>query len=186
MSVKVINYKNNLITIALVVFLTLLLLTNLIKAETISTYELTQKAPFNQVAHYPADQKIDTSLYQPTGSWVGRLILPEKPLFANNQDGIWLEIYHAPPEAEALIGKKVRLGWHKTPYTQSYVSAVTTDVHLTPEAKNYQAKGNVIPTRLDGRSQVGPLQSLAGSRPRDDVMVRLESVVLSVDEEGNG
>jgi predicted Abi (CAAX) family protease len=181
----VINYKNNLIIIALFVVLAFLLLTKFIKAETISNYEITQKAPFNQVAHYPANQKIDTSSYQPTGTWVGRLILPEEPLFANNQDGVWIELYHAPPEAEALIGQKVRLGWNKTPYTQSYVRAVTTDIHLTPEAKNYQAEGNVIPTRLDGRSQVGPLQSLAGSRPKDDVMVRLESVVLSVDEEGN-
>ena len=98
---------------------------------------------------------------------------------------MWIELYHAPPEAEALIGQKVPLGWNKTPDTQSYVRSVTTDVNITPEAKNYQAKGNVIPTRLDGRSQVGPLQSLAGSRPQDDVIVRLKSVVLSEDKKGN-
>ncbi len=180
-----IKYKNNLITIAFLAVLALLLVTKFIKAETISSYELVQKASFNQVSNYPVSQKIDASLYQPTGQWVGRLILPETPLFDNNQDGVWIELYHAPPEAEALIGQKVPLGWNKTPYTQSYVRSVTTDVHLTPEAKDYQAKGNVIPTRLDGRSQVGPLESLAGSRPQDDVMVRLKSVVLSEDKAGN-
>ena len=180
-----INYKNNLITIAFCIVLALLLLTKFIKAETISSYELVQKASFNQASYYPVSQKIDASLYQPTGQWVGRLILPETPLFDNNQDGVWIELYHAPPEAEALIGQKVPLGWNNTPYTQSYVRSVTTDVNITPEAKNYQAKGNVIPTRLDGRSQVGPLQSLAGSRPQDDVIVRLKSVVLSEDKKGN-
>ena len=180
-----IYYPKKLITIALFVILTVLLLTNFIKAETISSYELSQKAPFNQVDHYPVIQTIDTSLYQPTGRWVGRLILPEKPLFKNNQDGVWIELYHTPPKAKALVGQKVRLGWNKSPYTTSYVKAVTTDVNVSTAAKKFQARGNVIPNRLDGRSQVGPLQSLAGARPEDDVMVRLESVVLSQDEEGN-
>ena len=180
-----INYKNNLITIALLIVLGLLLITKLIKAETISSYELVQKASFNQVSHYPVNQKVDASLYQPTGEWIGRLILPETPLFDNNQDGVWIELYHAPSEAEALIGQKLALGWNKTPYTESYVSSVTTDINILPQAKDYEAKGNVIPTRLDGRSQVGPLLSLAGSRPQDDVMVRLKSVVLSEDKAGN-
>ncbi len=180
-----INYKNNLITVALLIVLGLLLITKLIKAETISSYELVQKASFNQVSHYPVNQKIDASLYQPTGEWIGRLILPETPLFDNNQDGVWIELYHAPPEAEALIGQKLALGWNKTPDTESYVRSVTTDVNILAKAKDYEAKGNVIPNRLDGRSQVGPLLSLAGSRPQDDVMVRLESVVLSEDKAGN-
>ena len=179
------NYKNNLTASAFLIVLIFLLFTNFIKAENISSYQLSQKASFNQISNYPALQKIDTSLYEPTGTWVGRLIWPEKPLFENQKDGVWIELYHAPLEGKDLIGKKVRLAWNKTPYTESYVEAVTTDVHLTPEAKNYRAKGNVIPTRLDGRSQVGPLQSLAGSRPEDDVIVRLKSVVVSEDKQGN-
>jgi predicted Abi (CAAX) family protease len=180
-----INYKNNLITLFFLVILIFFLVTQFIKADTISSYELSQKASFNQLTHYPASQTVDRSLYQPTGTWVGRLILPKKPLFDNNQDAVWIEIYHAPPEAEALIGEKVRLGWNKTPYTESYVKAVTTDVHITPEAKEYESKGNVIPNRLDGRSRVGPLQSLAGARPENDMIVRLESVVLSKDDQQN-
>ncbi len=180
-----IKYKNNFIASAFLIVLTLLLLTKFIKAEIISSYELSQKAPFNQVAHYPVIQKIDTDLYEPVAPWLGRLILPKEPLFENNQDGVWIEIFHAPPEAENLIGQKVRLGWNKTPYTQSYVKAVTTDVKITPEAKEYESKGNVIPNRLNGRSEVGPLQSLAGARSEDDVMVGLESVILSTDKKGN-
>ncbi|ELR96943.1 putative protease of the Abi (CAAX) family [Gloeocapsa sp. PCC 73106] len=180
-----INNKNRLTTIAFLAVLILLLLTQFIKAESISSYELSQKAPFNQISNYPVIQNIDTSLYQPTGTWVGRLILPEKPLFENNEDGVWVELYHTPKEAEALIGKTVALGWQKTPYTESYVQAVTTDVRISPEAKSYQADGNVIPTRLDGRNQVGPLVSLAGSRPENDLIVRLESIAISEDQQGN-
>jgi predicted Abi (CAAX) family protease len=180
------NYKNNLITIVLATVLIVVLLTNFLKAETISNYELSQKEPFNQVSNYPAIQIIDTSLYQPTGTWVGRLILPQKALLGqNNQDWVWLELYHAPLEGKVLIGKTIRLTWNQTPYTQSYRQAVTTDVEITPKAKNYQAKGNIIPTRLDGISEVGPLQSLAGSRPKDDLMIRLESVIVSEDKQGN-
>ena len=146
------SYKNNLITIACLFITSLLIVTQLIKAETLSSYELSQKASFNQVSHYLVAQTIDNSLYQPTGNWVGRLILPDKPLFDNNQDAVWIELYHAPPEAEALIGQKVRLGWNKTPFTQSYVKAVTTDVQITAKAKEYESIGNVIPNRLDGRA----------------------------------
>ena len=180
-----INYKNKLISITFLVILSFLLVTQLLKAETISSYKLTQKVSFNQVTHYPVSQTVDTSFYQPTGKWVGRLILPEKPLFDHNRDGVRIELYHAPPEAESLIGQKVRLGWNRTPYIQSYVKAVTRDIHITSEAKDYESKGNVIPNRLDGRSDVGPLESLAGAHPEDDVMVRLESVILSQDEEQN-
>ena len=179
------KYKNNLLINLLFTVLILLLVTQSVKGQNISSYELSQKAPFNQISNFPVIQKIDTSLYEPTGTWVGRLILPEKSVLDNNEDFVWIELYHTPVEAEALIGKKIALTWYKTPYTESYVKAVTTDVNITPTAKNYQAKGNVIPTRLDGRKQVGPLESLAGSRPHDDMIVRLESVVISKDTQGN-
>ena len=34
----------------------------------------------------------------------------------------------------------------------------------------------MVPERLDGRLAVGPLQSLAGARPNDDVTVTVEEV----------
>ena len=56
------SYKNNLITIACLFITSLLIVTQLIKAETLSSYELSQKASFNQVSHYPVAQTIDNSL----------------------------------------------------------------------------------------------------------------------------
>ncbi len=100
-----ISYKNRLISIVCLLILGFVLATQLIiRAETVSSYELSQKAPFNQVSHYPVTQTLDKSLYKPTGNWVGRLILPEKPLFTDGRDAVWLEIYNAPSEAENLIG----------------------------------------------------------------------------------
>jgi predicted Abi (CAAX) family protease len=60
---------------------------------------------------------------------------------------------------------------------QRLVALVTTDIHFTPAARRAIAAGNVLPERLDGRRRVGPLQSLAGARPHDDVIVRLEGAV---------
>ncbi len=178
-------FKNKLISIICLLIFGFLLATQLLKAQTISSYELSQKAPFNQVSHYPITQNIDRDLYKPTANWIGRLILPEKPLFTDNRDAVWIEIYHAPPESQNLIGEKIKLSWNfqDTPITESYVKAVTTDVNITAEAKEYESKGNVIPNRLDGRTQVGPLQSLAGSRPEDDIFVRLDSIILSEDQQ---
>ena len=56
-----INYKNKLISITLLVILSFFLVTQFIKAETISSYKLTQKVSFNQVTHYPVSQTVDTS-----------------------------------------------------------------------------------------------------------------------------
>ncbi|WP_310484094.1 type II CAAX prenyl endopeptidase Rce1 family protein, partial [Chamaesiphon sp. VAR_48_metabat_403] len=41
--------------------------------------------------------------------------------------------------------------------------------------------GNIHPQRLNGRLQVGALQSLAGARAEDDVLVRLTGVNLAID-----
>jgi predicted Abi (CAAX) family protease len=62
---------------------------------------------------------------------------------------------------------------------RALVGLLTTDIHLGAEARSLSAQGNVVPWRLDGRSQVGPLQSLAGARPEDDLSVRLEGVELA-------
>ena len=47
-----INHNNKLIRITFLIILSFLLVTQFIKAETISSYELTQKVSFNQVTHY--------------------------------------------------------------------------------------------------------------------------------------
>ena len=61
---------------------------------------------------------------------------------------------------------------------RALVELLSTDIQLGPEARALAAEGNVVPWRLDGRRRVGPLQSLAGARPHDDLSVRLERVAV--------
>jgi predicted Abi (CAAX) family protease len=56
---------------------------------------------------------------------------------------------------------------------QAYLDQVTRDIDFSDQATKFLENGNIVPTRLNGRRQVGPLQSLAGARPQDDMTVRL-------------
>ncbi|MGK7930447.1 MAG: CPBP family glutamic-type intramembrane protease [Microcystaceae cyanobacterium] len=148
-----------------------------------SDYSISSKLDFNQPDFYPIQQTVDTSLYQPNGEWLGRLILPtpeEIQQEFDEQDGTWIEMYNAPNKA--LIGQKIRLKWINSPEAKNYVNLVTTDIKFTEAATTSLNRGIVHPIRLDGRSNVGPLQSLAGARPNDDVIVRLEGVNLSINQ----
>jgi predicted Abi (CAAX) family protease len=142
-----------------------------------SNYRITERSPFNQVDHYPAQQTLDSDRYRPTGNWVGRLILPSVAE-TQNADWVWLEVYHAPDSEKAAIGQRIRLEWVSTPAVQQYVTAVTRDVKFGPAVAESQQKGNLHPERLNGRSQVGPLQSLAGARPVDDVVVTIDQAAV--------
>jgi predicted Abi (CAAX) family protease len=173
---KIVRWQS-LVAIVLAVILTVATGTSALEPH----YRITQQAPFNQVAHYPLQQTL-SDRYQPTGNWVGRLILPE-PRVAQS-DWVWMEIYHAPALNQALIGQKVRLEWRSTEATQQYVAAVTKDVKFGAAVAESQSKGNLHPERLDGRSNVGPLQSLAGAHPVDDVLVSLdEAMVIRVGDQ---
>ncbi|MGI0487431.1 type II CAAX prenyl endopeptidase Rce1 family protein [Pantanalinema rosaneae CENA516] len=144
-----------------------------------SHYAVTSRAPFNQLSYYPVKQTLPPDLYRPVGNWVGRLILPLVKE-QQGQDWVWLEVYHAPPEATDLIGKRVKLTWSQNPEVQRYVAAVTRDVQFTPDVEALQqTTGNLYPQRLNGRTQVGPLQAIAGARPQDDVTVTLEQATLT-------
>ncbi len=112
------------------------------------------------------------NVYRPVGEWVGRLILPPKP--TDGSDWVWFEVQHSPnPE---LVGQTVRLQWQDTPDVQARINRVQQDINLSAEAHQSLKRGNIHPQRLDGRQQVGPLQSLAGARPTDDLLVRLKAV----------
>ncbi len=136
-------------------------------------YTITQRASFNQIGHYPPQQTPPRDRYRPTGAWVGRLILPPPPSQADPDDWVWLEVYHAPDRD--LIGQRLRLEWSPDPAIRQYVAAVTRDVKFTDAITTSQQKGNLHPDRLNGRSQVGPLQSLAGAHPVDDVTIILDT-----------
>ncbi|HEY9805649.1 MAG TPA: hypothetical protein V6D04_03725, partial [Candidatus Obscuribacterales bacterium] len=158
-------------------------------------YAIQSQSSFNQPQSYPLGQKLPPNLYQPVGDWVGRLILPsqsssesklpgDQPLQldpASNDsvaDWVWLEVQQAPPEAQSLVGKTVRLEWSPKPEVQAYVRAVTQNVSFTARTETNKQQGNVHPDRLNGWKNVGPLQSLAGARPNDDVIVMLQNVTV--------
>ena len=113
--------------------------------------------------------------YQPVADWVGRLVLPwPDEVKARAGDWVWLEVLHAP--AQELMGQTVVLTWQSDPKLDAYVDLVSQDVSFSTDAYASQQQGNVHPERLNGWSQVGPLQSLAGARPNDDVLVALTGV----------
>lgn len=146
-----------------------------------SQYGITGRAAVNQIDHYPVKQTLPGDRYRPVGNWVGRLILPlSAEISADGQanDWIWLELYHAPDAFRDLQGQKVRLEWSAAPGVQQYVAAVTRDVRFMDGVAASQREGNLHPDRLNGRSQVGPLQSLAGARSVDDVVVSLDGVTV--------
>ncbi len=140
-------------------------------------YQVMQQAIVNQIDRYPLTQTLPSDRYRPTGNWVGRLILPTQAE-ASKADWVWMEVYQAPESARDLQGQKVRLEWSPTPAVQQYVAAVTRDVQFNETIVASQKSGNLHPDRLNGRSQVGPLQSIAGAHPVDDVLVTLDRVTI--------
>ena len=146
-----------------------------------TSYDLAWRAPFNRPEHYPLERRPDPALYRPHGDWFGRLILPSAAEMApGGGDWVWLEVEQAPAGRDDLIGRRLRLGWQDDPRLLALVGKVRTSVRLGAEARLAAEQGNVVPSRLDGRDGVGPLQSLAGARPHDDITVALEAVQLAM------
>ncbi|TVQ06517.1 MAG: CPBP family intramembrane metalloprotease [Leptolyngbya sp. DLM2.Bin27] len=143
----------------------------------VSNYALSQAQPFNQIETYPIAPLPTSPNLRPNGRWSGRLILPSELDYATDPgDWAWFEVWHGEP---TLVGQRVKLTWKPTNLTRGYVETVTTDITFNQQAESFLANGNVVPTRLNGRRQVGPLQSLAGARPNDDVSVRLVDAELT-------
>ncbi len=140
-----------------------------------SNYQIYIEEDFNQPSYYPLTQTVATELYQPISSWTGRLILPPPKSQPTTEDSVLFEVQNAPHDYQELVGKIVKLQWSPDSQIEAkYVQIVTRDVHFTKEAENSQKSGNVHPERLNNRSGVGPLESLAGARPNDDVLVLLQ------------
>ena len=149
-----------------------------------SNYAITSRAPFNQPAFYPLQQTLPADLYRPVALWMGRLILPDQQQ-QGKTDWVWMEVTHAPPNATDLIGKQVRLEWSQNPSVQRDVAAGTRDVRFSPlVAELRRTKADLYADRLNGRSQVGPLQAIAGARPKDDVTVSLNAPSLTQQPNG--
>ncbi len=127
-------------------------------------------------AFYPLELRPAEGLYVPHAEWLGRLILPAPEQSGGPDDWVWIELEQTPEAQRTLRGRTLRLEWADQPELRSLVRAVSTDIHLGEPARRAAARGDVVPQRLDGRRAVGPLESLAGARPQDDVVVRLEGV----------
>jgi predicted Abi (CAAX) family protease len=140
-----------------------------------SNYAIHTQQDFNQPSFYPIAKIPSANLYKPIANWVGRLILPTKQQLQDGLDWVWLEVQHAPPTAQNLVGKIVRLEWKKHEDLLAYVQAVTRDVNFTSEVIKSQKKGMIHPSRLNGVRQVGVLRSLAGANPNDDTIVALDA-----------
>ena len=118
-------------------------------------------------------------LYKPIALWHGRLILP-----ANDQrqpyDTIFLEVINAPKKYQDFIGKTAFLKWSTNRPVQFFVHAVSQDIKFTKKTKKSQKSGNIHPVRLNGWRNVGPLETLAGSRLEDSLTVMLRRPVIAI------
>jgi len=149
-----------------------------------SNYAIHRRQEFNQPEFYPISNNENLKLYKPVGEWIGKLILPTFEQMRLPGDWSWLLVQHAPAQGQNLIGQVVRLEWKNKPELNSYVKTTTRDVRFTPGTIKSQNKGIVHPNRLDGRLHVGPLQSLAGAKPNDDMIVTLDRADVVAGSDG--
>lgn len=140
-----------------------------------SNYNLAIQDPWNQPNFYSLDLADTASTnYQPIGLWMGRLILPSTQCKNFQDDAVQFQVYHTPAEFAHLVGKVVNLTWVEKSDVQDFIRALTLDVRFNHETEVSQNQGNVLPDRLNGRTRVGPLESLAGARTLNDIIVKLE------------
>ncbi len=149
----------------------------------LSDYAIYRQEPYNRPSTYPLTPPPHPyqDYYYPVGysvgEWTGRLILPKRSE-RQAQEFVWLEVHHAPGIYQDWVGSWVKLQWQNDPHVQQYVDSVTVDVQFTEDAWKSLRMGRVHPTRLQGMEHVGPLESLAGARPADDVVVVLREAVV--------
>lgn len=118
-------------------------------------------------------------LYEPIALWHGRLILP-----SNEQrpphGSVFFEVFNAPKKNRNFIGKIAILKWSTNREVQFFVHGVTQDIKFTKQTENSKQAGNIHPDRLNGLQNVGPLETLAGSRLEDSVTVMLRRPVMAI------
>ncbi len=144
-----------------------------------SNYAIYQQLPYNRYNFYPLQQSLPPDTYVPVGTWIGRLILPQKTERTQVQ-GVWFEVYQTDAEHRQWQGQRVRLDWEDVPILQQWQQSVIRDVNLSEQTQLSMQQGRVHPDRLDGWRRVGPLESLAASHPDDDVIVKLVGPVRAM------
>lgn len=123
-----------------------------------------------------ANQTAAWESYKPIGLWTGRLILPASEQ-RQGDDSVFFHVHNASPNFTYLVGTTVRLRWSQDPQVQHLVRELTYDVQFTEKTIESKKAGNVHPDRLNNWQRVGPLESLAGAREDDDVIVMLSGPV---------
>jgi predicted Abi (CAAX) family protease len=153
-----------------------------------SDYALYRQEPYARPSYFPLKtpphpyQDYYYPVGQSVGAWTGRLILPQRSE-RQSQEFVWFEVQHAPDAYQDWVGSWVRLQWQDDSPVQSDIDVVTVDVQFTEETWDSLQLGRIHPTRLQGMEDVGALESLAGARPADDVVVLLRDVVVQADEQ---
>ncbi|MEA5573220.1 type II CAAX prenyl endopeptidase Rce1 family protein [Calothrix sp. UHCC 0171] len=152
-----------------------------------SNYAIHSRQNVNQPAFYPVTKIPPKNLYKPVANWIGRLILPTKQQLQDGLDWVWMEVQYAPPTAQNLVGKIVRLQWKNNQELRTYIQNIQRDVDFTPEVITSQQAGIIHPFRLNGVRQVGALRSLAGANPNDDTIVALDlkTIITENNQENN-
>jgi predicted Abi (CAAX) family protease len=143
-------------------------------------------AVVNQQLDHSIEQEHQDGNYRSNGEWIGRLILPSPAEVQTSDlvDWVWIEIKQAPTSNQTLIGKIVRL-WQPQPPLTPDSPQLVTGIKFTARTIASQAQGNIHPVRLNGRSRVSSLQSLAGARPEDDLLVGLTGVSIPTGHEAS-
>ncbi len=125
------------------------------------------------------DAAVVAHFYKPIALWHGRLILP-----SNEQrqpyGSVFFEVINAPKQYQNFIGKTAFLKWSTNREVQFFVHAVSQDINFTKQTKKSQKSANIHPDRLNGWRNVGPLETLAGSRLEDSVTVMLRRPVIVI------
>ena len=109
----------------------------------------------------------------PTSDWSGRLVLPKEG--ERKDGGVYFEVSQAPKGHANLKGKRLWLNFSK----MDWVDRVTRDVDFDKKTEKGQGNGYQHPERIDGWNDVSPLESLAGARAKDDMIVGLKDVKIS-------
>jgi predicted Abi (CAAX) family protease len=141
------------------------------------------EAEFNHPDYYPLEQRPDPSRYRPAATWLGRLILPPPEQRAAVM-GALFEVHLAAEGYAHLVGQVVWLRWMDDPRTNQLFWSATRQVIFDEAGKKSAAQGVIVPERVNNWPLVNPFESLAGSLPADEMLVRLHEPVQV--EEGEG
>ncbi|HVG97963.1 MAG TPA: hypothetical protein VNK05_13740 [Chloroflexota bacterium] len=140
------------------------------------------QAPYNHPQYYPLGQHPDPARYRPAAPWLGRLILP-RPEQREAVQGVLFEVHLAAAGYEHLVGQVVPLRWSQMAMHNARFWSGTRQVIFDKGALADAAKGVVLPQRVNNWPFVNPFESLAGSLPADEMIVRLVGPVQVVEGE---